>query len=81
MQQSELGVPVALQDDLSGLERGDLVFWPGHVGIMTDAFLLLHANAHHMKVAVEPLRAAAERNARAGTKVAAIRRLERKAPG
>ena len=55
-----------IRDDLDGLERGDLVFWPGHVGIMTDAFLLLHANAHHMAVAVEPLKAAADRIARAG---------------
>ncbi len=62
-----------------GLERGDLVFWPGHVGIMTDAFLLLHANAHHMAVAVEPLKAAADRIARAGGRLTAIKRLESKA--
>ena len=37
------------------LARGDLVFWPGHVGIMADAETLLHANAHHMAVAYEPL--------------------------
>jgi cell wall-associated NlpC family hydrolase len=80
MQQAELGNPIVISDDLSGLERGDLVFWPGHVGIMTDAFLFLHSNAHHMKVAVEPLRAAVDRNVRAGTKVAAIKRLERKSP-
>lgn len=37
------------------LERGDLVFWKGHVGMMLDASRLLHANAHHMAVAIEPL--------------------------
>lgn len=37
------------------LQRGDLVFWRGHVGIMTDAETLLHANAWHMAVAKEPL--------------------------
>ncbi|MEH6488080.1 NlpC/P60 family protein [Hyphomonas oceanitis] len=37
------------------LKRGDLVFWKGHVGIMTDAHHLLHANAWHMAVAREPL--------------------------
>ena len=43
------------------LRRGDLVFWPGHVGIMADSETLLHANAFHMKVAVEPFKAAAAR--------------------
>jgi cell wall-associated NlpC family hydrolase len=37
------------------LRRGDLVFWKGHVGIMTDAHHLVHANAWHMTVAREPL--------------------------
>ena len=36
-------------------QRGDLVFWKGHVGILRDAHTLLHANAHHMSVASEPL--------------------------
>ncbi|MEO1040177.1 MAG: NlpC/P60 family protein [Pseudomonadota bacterium] len=49
------------RDDVSGLQRGDLVFWPGHVGIMTDAETLLHANAHHMMTAAEPLARAARR--------------------
>ena len=35
--------------------RGDLVFWNGHVGILLDEKTLIHANAHHMTVAVEPL--------------------------
>ena len=42
-------------------ERGDLVFWPGHVGFMSDAETLLHANAHHMAVAYEPLEVAVRR--------------------
>jgi hypothetical protein len=33
--------------------RGDVVFWPGHVGVMTDATHFLHANAHTMDVALE----------------------------
>lgn len=37
------------------LQRGDLVFWKSHVGMMLDARRLLHANAHHMAVAIEPL--------------------------
>ena len=35
--------------------RGDLVFWKGHVAILLDADTILHANAHHMATAIEPL--------------------------
>lgn len=37
------------------LRRGDLVFWRGHVAMMLDAARIIHANAHHMAVAMEPL--------------------------
>ena len=36
-------------------QRGDLVFWQGHVGMMVDGVQLVHANAYHMAVQVEPL--------------------------
>jgi cell wall-associated NlpC family hydrolase len=78
MQQAEVGREISIGADLDGLERGDLVFWNGHVGIMTDAFMLLHANAYHMAVVAEPLRGAVDRIARGGLPVAAIRRLAAK---
>lgn len=37
------------------LQRNDLVFWKGHMGLMLDPETLLHANASHMAVAFEPL--------------------------
>lgn len=43
-----------LADD-EALQRGDLVYFPGHVGLMTDEITLLHANAHWMQVVAEPL--------------------------
>ena len=43
------------------MRRGDLVFWAGHVGIMSDSENLLHANAFHMKVALEPFETACAR--------------------
>jgi cell wall-associated NlpC family hydrolase len=46
--------------------RGDLVFWKGHVAILLDAETILHANAHHMAVAVEPLAEARARVEAAG---------------
>lgn len=39
----------------SGFERGDLLFWKGHVALVVDPHTLIHANAHHMAVAYEPL--------------------------
>jgi cell wall-associated NlpC family hydrolase len=50
--QAKLGVAIERADDL---KRNDLVFWRGHVGLMLDAERLIHANAYHMAVAVEPL--------------------------
>ncbi|WP_417498227.1 C40 family peptidase [Maricaulis sp.] len=41
--------------------RGDVVFWPGHVGIMTDSEHLLHANGHWMEVTLEPFERAEAR--------------------
>jgi hypothetical protein len=37
------------------LARGDLVFWKGHMGLMLDHDRMIHANAHHMAVAIEPV--------------------------
>jgi len=76
MQLAELGRDVPIRDDLDGLMRGDMVFWAGHVGIMVDAYLLLHANMHHMSVVTEPLASAVDRIAGTGSPIAAIKRLE-----
>jgi len=70
-----LGTPVAIPQDLEGLERGDLICWQGHIGIMVDAIMMVHANAHHMAVAIEPLPDAAQRIARTGEPIKAIKRL------
>lgn len=75
MQQAALGTAVPVPVDFDGLERGDLVFWKGHAGIMVDGALLIHANAHHMAVAVEPLVNAAQRIAKSGGAIAAIKRI------
>ena len=56
--------------------RGDLVFWKGHVAMGLDGQRIIHANAHHMAVAVEPLDAAIERIKAAGSgEPTAFRRL------
>jgi cell wall-associated NlpC family hydrolase len=75
MQQAELGSDIAVRDDLEELTRGDLVFWKGHVGIMIDSVLMVHANAYHMLVAVEPLPEAAQRISKTGGRITAVKRL------
>ena len=72
MQEAVLGEPLPLDAEP---RRGDLLFWPGHVGIVEAADTLLHANAFHMAVAREPLGAALARIAGAGLALRSIRRL------
>lgn len=74
MQERTLGEQLML-NDLDGLRRGDLVFWNGHVGIMTDASTLLHANGHHMMVVAEPLKDAVDRIAARYGQITSMRRL------
>jgi cell wall-associated NlpC family hydrolase len=71
MQELALGTP----STLANLKRGDLVFWKGHVAIARDAETLLHANAHHMMVASEPVQRAISRIKAAGSEVTGVRRL------
>jgi len=61
MQEASLGEKIVPGPDFSGLRRGDLVFWKGHVAIMTDAAEMIHANGHTMMVSREGLREAVER--------------------
>jgi len=52
--------------DPAARRRGDLVTFPGHVGILADADTLIHANAHWMATVVEPLAAVVARLAASG---------------
>ena len=75
VQAREIGTELPLDEPLHP-RRGDLVFWKGHVGIMCDAEMLLHANAHHMLVAREPFAEARTRIlAKSFGPVIAVRRL------
>ncbi|MGC9369631.1 MAG: NlpC/P60 family protein [Paracoccaceae bacterium] len=42
-------------------ERGDLFFWKGHVALAVDGETMIHANAHTMSVAYEPIADAIDR--------------------
>lgn len=57
----------ALGADVTGpRQRGDLVFWKGHVGVLVDADTLLHANAFAMATVLEPFELACDRIAAQG---------------
>lgn len=73
MQEATLGAPVGIG---APLQRGDIIFWKGHVGVMRDAETLLHANGTHMLVSSEPLALVRARNIEAGAgDITGVRRL------
>ena len=72
MQQADFGKELG---EGEALQRGDLVFFPGHVGIMADSENIIHANAHWMAVAVEPLADAAARFAEHDEAIVARKRV------
>jgi cell wall-associated NlpC family hydrolase len=74
MQERALGKSVA--PDISRLQRGDLLFWKGHVAIARDAATIIHANAFHMAVAIEPTAEAITRIRATGSDVTSVRRLD-----
>lgn len=55
MQVKSIGQPIDVTADFAGLQRGDLVFWRGHVAIMTDPATMIHASGHTMLVSNETL--------------------------
>ena len=75
MQERALGRLIGNRPEPGNLQRGDLVFWPGHVGIMLDSERLLHANGHHMETVIEPLAEAEARIAATGTLIRSLKRL------
>jgi cell wall-associated NlpC family hydrolase len=70
MQEAAIGTTTSLAE----LRRGDLLFWKGHVAIARSATSLVHANAFHMAVAVEPTAEAIARIRASGSEVTSVRR-------
>ena len=74
MQQDSLGRVLTTAESRK-LQRGDLIFWQGHVAIARDADTIVHANAHHMATVIENTSEAIARIKAAGSEIAAIKRL------
>ena len=65
-------------DESAGLRRGDLVYFPGHVGLMVDGETLIHANVRAACVSLDPVREVAARvTTEEGRGIVAVRRFER----
>jgi cell wall-associated NlpC family hydrolase len=74
MQQEGLGRALS-PAEAKKLQRGDLIFWKGHVAIARDGDTIVHANAHHMATVIENIGDAIARIKAAGSEVVAIKRL------
>lgn len=72
MQDAALGKAVSL----AGLQAGDLIFWKGHVAIARGRNSMIHANAFHMAVTIEPVAEALARIGTTGSQVTSVRRLK-----
>ncbi|MGI9476628.1 MAG: NlpC/P60 family protein [Hyphomicrobiaceae bacterium] len=77
MQARELPGSLPVTDGcLDQLQRGDLVYWPRHVGIMVDKERLLHANGTNMATTIDPVTLVSERSRQDGPVASAIKRLQ-----
>jgi cell wall-associated NlpC family hydrolase len=74
MQRDGLGRDIDLAQS-NKLQRGDLIFWNGHVAIARDADTIVHANAHHMATTIENTSSAIARIKASGSEILAIKRL------
>ncbi len=78
-QADAVGEDVEVPEDLSKLEPGDILFFPGHVGFYLGSGAFLHASSHGMMVATHTLTEVLERiDERHGTGITRVRRIEKK---
>jgi len=75
MQEQAFGAAVPRGAGALDLQRGTLLFWRGHVAIARDRDTLLHANAFHMAVVIEPAGEAIARIRGMGSEITSVGRL------
>jgi cell wall-associated NlpC family hydrolase len=75
MQEMSLPGELEVTDGILGqLRRGDIVYWPGHVGIMIDDSHVVHASGALMCTGVEAISDVAERSRKGGPVFSAVKR-------
>lgn len=77
VQERVIGTPVPWQAGRTVLQRGDIVYFPGHVAIALDEARVLHPNAGAMLTTIEPLADVVRRVEResGGRGVTSVRRI------
>ncbi|MEE2525503.1 NlpC/P60 family protein [Hyphobacterium sp. HN65] len=75
MQEADLGARYPVIPNTAARRRGDVVFWAGHVGIMTDADHIVHANATFMETVIEPVAETERRAVESGSPVTSVVRV------
>lgn len=77
LQEADVGVEVPMDDnqDYSHLEEGDLVFFPGHVGLFVNNWRFLHANAFDMQVSLHGFSEVLDRAESENAGVTSVRRI------
>lgn len=73
--QQAAAVGTIVEDGVDAAEPGDLLYMKGHVVILSEPGRVLHANAHHMAVAEEPIGDFLGRIAGMGLEVSVVRRI------
>jgi cell wall-associated NlpC family hydrolase len=76
MQETEFSQRFAVISPDETRQRGDIVFWAGHVGIMVDAIHIIHANAHFMETIIEPIAETTRRAVANDSPVTSVIRLK-----
>ncbi len=76
LQEKALGYPVDQAGDLSDIQEGDIIFFPGHAGIVVDNWRFLHANAFDMLVTIHGLSEVLDRAKAAGAPYTTVRRID-----
>lgn len=76
MQQRDLGGDLEITPSiLDTLQRGDVIYWLRHVGVMIDDTHLIHANGASMATTIDPVHEVAQRARADGGPVSAVKRL------
>ena len=75
LQENALGTSLALPTIFRTCAAATCCSGKGHVAIVRDEATLIHANAFHMAVAIEPIQQAVARIRAAGSEVSSARRL------
>ena len=61
--------------DIASIEKKSLIFWEGHVAIALNKNKVLHSNAFHMKVSIEPLERVINRSLLMKKKILKIKKI------